>query len=470
MGLRVKTKTLFLVSLSSLILAGCSVETSAEPYQSTGSFNSVTGTSSQTPPVATGAIRPPFTLEQCIDIALKNNPQIAQRKWDIEASLAEKDIAKGQLWPSISAEAGYTHYLDDQRLLPASKPGGLSTFTDDIFSGDIVLRMPLYTSGRLESQIKASEYLAESAGHQFVRNSRELVFNVSNVFYSILGQKEVVDSLIFSQKALEEHQKQVKELLEAQKAARVDLLRTEVRLADIKQNLLRERNVLNIQRSLLASLMGLKHPQQSIEVQGELGTTDLTANVDQSLSLASNQRRDYQAVKARVGAQDKNLDAAKAGHWPIVSLEAAYGNRWATGSTVGGSSTSEDVGHVGLVAVIPLFEGGQINARIRRERARLSTEKEAMRELQLKIQLEVETAVSNIESTKARVEVMEKAVEQAKESLRIEREKYDLGKGTIVDVLDAQAALLEAQTSYYRAMADYNVAIVQWRLAVGEEI
>jgi outer membrane protein TolC len=418
----------------------------------------------------TTTVQSVLTLDDCIKIAIENNPDIAQKKWDIETSLAEKDIAKGQLWPSISAEAGYTHYLDDQRLVAARRPGEISTFTDDIFSGDIVLRMPLYTSGRLESQVKASEHLAKSAKHQFVRSRRELIFNVSNVFYSILGQKEVVDSLVFSQKALQEHCKRVQELLDTQKAARVDLLRTEVRLADIEQKLLKERNILNIQRSLLVSLLGIEHPLQPLEIQGKLMPTDFTAGINQSLALASNQRMDYQAAKARVDAQDKNLDAAKAGHWPIISLEAAYGNRWAAGSTVGGSSMSEDVGRIGVVAVIPLFEGGQINARIHRERSKLSAEKEVVRKLQLQIQLEVETAVSNIESTKARVGSIEKAVEQAKESLRIEREKYDLGKGAIVDVLDAQAALLEAQTSYYRAMADYNVAIAQWRLAVGEEV
>jgi outer membrane protein TolC len=411
-----------------------------------------------------------LTLERCIDIALKNNPDLARKKWDIETSLAEKDIAKGQLWPSISAEAGYTHYLDDQRLVAARRPGEISTFTDDIFSGDIVLRMPLYTSGRLESQVKASEHLTESAKHQFVRGRGELIFNISNVFYSILGQKEVVDSLIFSKKALQEHRKRIQEMLDAQKAARVDLLRTEVRLADIEQKLLKERNILNIQRSLLASLMGIEQPLQPIEIQGRLEPKDFTADTNQSLGLASAQRGDFKAAKARVQSQEKNLDAAKAGHWPIISLEAAYGNRWAAGSTVGGTSTSEDVGRLGVVAEIPLFEGGQIDARIRRERSRLSAEKEVLRKLQLQIQLEVETAVSNIESTKARVAAMEKAVEQAKESLRIEREKYDLGKGAIVDVLDAQAALLEAQTSFYRAMAGYNVAIAQWRLAVGEEV
>ena len=64
---------------------------------------------------------------------------------------------------------------------------------------------------------------------------------------------------------------------------------------------------------------------------------------------------------------------------------------------------------------------------------------------------------------------MQKSIEQAEESLRIEREKYELGKGSITDVLDAQAALLEAQTVYYNALADYNSSVAQWRLAIGED-
>ncbi len=413
---------------------------------------------------------PVLTLEMCIQIALENNPDIAQKKWDMETSLAEKDIALAQRWPWLGIEAGYTHYLDNQRLIPPRKLGEISTFTDDIFSGDMVLRMPLYTSGRIESQIKAAEHLAVSASHQLIRSRQELVFNISNVFYSILGQKKVIDSLLFSRQALEEHRKRVQELWETQKAARVDRLRTEVRLADIEQKLLKEKNILTIQKSLLASLMGIEHPIHPLELQGQLEPSLFTAEIQPSLALAYSRRNDYQAAKARVEAQVKNLAAAKAARGPVIALEAAYGRRWAAGSTSGGSSTSEDLGRIGAVAVLPLFEGGQIDARIRREQSRLSAEKETLRKLQFQIQLEVETAVSNIESTRARVAAMEKTVEQAKESLRIEREKYDLGKGAIIDVLDAQAALLDAQTSFYRAMADLHVAIALWRLAVGEEI
>jgi outer membrane protein TolC len=71
-------------------------------------------------------------------------------------------------------------------------------------------------------------------------------------------------------------------------------------------------------------------------------------------------------------------------------------------------------------------------------------------------------------SSTERVETLRKSVEQAKESLRIERQKYELGKGAIVDVLDAQCALLDAP-SYYGTLADVHVARAQIVLTMREE-
>jgi outer membrane protein TolC len=127
------------------------------------------------------------------------------------------------------------------------------------------------------------------------------------------------------------------------------------------------------------------------------------------------------------------------------------------------------VGRVGVVVDIPIFEGGRIEARVRQEKARLLAAQERLRRLELQVQLDVETATLNIASAARRVQATEKAIEQAQESLRIEREKYDLGKGSITDVLDAQSALLDSQTNYYRALADYNVALAQLKLAMGEQ-
>jgi outer membrane protein TolC len=127
------------------------------------------------------------------------------------------------------------------------------------------------------------------------------------------------------------------------------------------------------------------------------------------------------------------------------------------------------VGRAGLVLEVPIFEGGQVDAGIREQRANLAAAQERLRLLDLQVRLEVETALFNVESSAERAAAVRTSIAQAKESLRIEQQKYSLGKGAIVDVLDAQTALLETETTYYRVLADYHTAIAQLKLAMGEE-
>lgn len=86
---------------------------------------------------------------------------------------------------------------------------------------------------------------------------------------------------------------------------------------------------------------------------------------------------------------------------------------------------------------IPIFEGGSIQAEIRRETSRVSALEQELRAFKLQIQKEVETAVFNMQSALQRVNTQEAAIAQARDALRIEQEKYGLGKGTILDVLDS---------------------------------
>jgi len=452
--------------LLAMVLPGCAMLDPTHPYAEMPQ---------RTPRDYAPASRPttqpaegPITLAKAIEISLANNPALAAARHGVDAASAQRDVAFGEILPKISLEGGYTYYRED-RLIKPRRPGTAEVlgFTDELVTGDIVLTMPLFRGGRLINQIKAAELITQSAKQQLLHSRTELVFNVSSVFYSMLRQRKVIDSLIFSQKTLEEHHKIVTELLDAQKAAKVDLLRTEVRLADIEQRLIHERNVLNIKRFLLASLLGLSRQNKSLQIEGELALIDVPDSLDRGLATAFNTRQDYQSLKSKIDAQQKNLDIAKGRRLPEISLRASYGKRW-SGTSSDKDTDDNEVGEVGVFAVIPLFEGGRIDARIRRERSRLRAQEESLRKLELQIQLEVETATSNIESTRARVGVTQKAVEQARESLRIEREKYNLGKGAIVDVLDAQSALLDSQMNYYRALADYNTAVAQFRLAVGE--
>ncbi len=173
---------------------------------------------------------------------------------------------------------------------------------------------------------------------------------------------------------------------------------------------------------------------------------------------------------ASLSARRDMLSAARAGHLPSLSLQGSYGRRWALDSPDRsyGRDSNRETGWGGILLQMPVFAGGQVQSRVREENALLEAARERLRKLELQIRLEVETAFLNIQAARERLEALTKAGEQAEESLRIEREKYELGKGSITDVLDAQTALLDTQTNYCRAMADYHTAQAQMKLAKGE--
>jgi outer membrane protein len=366
---------------------------------------------------------------------------------------------------------GYNHYLNGQRLITASEDGEAGLFGRDIISGDLLLSMPVFTGGRLINQVRAAELLEEAAAHRLVRSREELVYQVSSVFFTLLAQRHFIESLAFSRQTLVEHLKRIEALVQAEKAARVDRMRTEVRLAEVEQLLVREKNLLSIQRRTLASLLGLTDQDRVLSPQGdlELGENPSLPDLETALANAWKERADYLAARSSLEAQAKNVDAVKSGQWPTVSLQGSYGGRWATGPTTGTGDETGEVGRVGLVLEIPIFEGGQVDAGIREQQANFAAAEQRFRSLALQVRLDVETALLNVESTGERAEAIRTAIVQAKESLRIEQQKYSLGNGAIVDVLDAQLALLVSEISYYRVLADYHTALAQLKLAMGEE-
>lgn len=400
-----------------------------------------------------------LTLEQCIDIALENNPVLGYQNWEIEALKAMKKEAAGQRLPRVSGSGNYHHYSDTMRLAP---PRGFSyplIFTDDILSFNVALAMPVFTGGRISNQIQAAELFQQSAEHSLVHTREELIFKVTSVYYSMLKQHQILKSLDFSRTTLEKHLKRVKEMLEAKKAAELDQLRMEVRLADIAQRIEKEKNTLAVQNRTLANLMGVEEIDFRIPPEEELPFNARELDLEKSISTAYADRADYQSVQKEAEAQEKKIKAAHAGFWPSVSLYASYGVQAALGNYIRQVEVDriEDIGQIGLSFELPFYEGGRKRAAIHQEQARLAMLNEKLRELELRIRLDVEAAVLNIKSAGKRISATHKALEQARATLRIELEKYDLGMGSITDIFDAESVLLELQTVYYSALADYHI-------------
>jgi len=412
----------------------------------------------------------PLTLDQLIEFALANNPDVAMARQEVQAAEARHDQAAGARLPDVSVQSSYAHHLDEQRILPILKPEEPTILSRDLVAADIVLTVPLFTGGRLVNQVSAAELLRESAEHRLARSREELSFSVASLYYSILYQRRAIESIEFSRQALTEHLARVNSLVEMRKAAPVDKSRIEVAIADLEEKLLREKNLMAVMQGALANFLGVRDFNGPIQLQGKLeieGQMKLP-EPEAAYMAAMAHREDYLALHSEVQALEREVKVAEAGRWPSVTLYGAYGGRWAVGETYGEGDKFGDIGQVGVNVNIPLYDGGQVGSRVREERAKLAASQERLRKLELQIRLEVETALLNAQSSLKRIEVTRRAILLARENLEIERQKYELSKGVIVDVLDSQAALLGAQTNHYRAVADYFIAESQLRLAMGE--
>jgi len=241
-----------------LLHSGCALVQPTDPIAPVPGFKaygSVPPPAEPPPPVKQVEVQSPLTLERCLEVALANNPEVAAGNWEVSASQAKVDQARAARWPSLTYEANYLRYMDPRPLREARYNGERRIFSLHLTRGDVILKLPLFTGGRILNEIKAAELVRLAEQNRLSRTKDELVFNVSSTFYSILAQEKVIDSLKFSLQAMQEQRRKMAQMVEVAKAAKVDLLRTEVRLADLEQSLAKEENVLDLQKRLLANLL-----------------------------------------------------------------------------------------------------------------------------------------------------------------------------------------------------------------------
>lgn len=407
----------------------------------------------------TGAIVKALTLEECMSYLMQNNPDIAASKWSVEAARARVDVATRTRLPTLTADGSYQYYEDPQRLVQARYNGELGVFDKELYRGDLVIRLPLFTGGRITNEIDAQRLLLEATRERSTATRDQLVFTTKNVFYSIMAQKDLIDSLQFSKNALERQQKIIEQLILLKKAARIDLLRIEVRIANLVQSIVKEQNTLSVLKCTLANLLGWQG-KCGFDLQGSLALVEEEHDRAALLQKALAQRPDYKALKAEAQSQEKRVAIATSDYFPSLSFMGSYGRR------INGPGNEENVGFSGIVASMPIFDL-RTPAKVRDETSKERVLKEQLRKLELQICRDVETSLLDITSSVERVKANRKAIEQANESLRIEQQKYNYGKGSMTDVLDAQAALLQAQTNYYRALAEFQISRAKLEFSTG---
>ena len=413
----------------------------------------------------------PMTLEACLREAFSNNPDLGAMAARTEAALFAADIMRSMRLPRLDLTSGYSYSDRPQRLVPPSYQGEVVSFNNDIADAALEIRVPLFTGGRLASRIKAAELAA--AGSQFNLSStrQDIILNVTAAYLAAVEQKAVLAAIQASLEALSAQLEIAGALEEVGRTAPLDRLKVEVRVASVTQRMSKARRDDELIRVHLGALLG-RDPRMPPPSVGDLPLLPQpeVVEIDSLMDEAIASRPELAALRQETARRLAELTLVKAERWPSLDV---FG-RWTVRSVVPFSgeipSGYQEFVTGGLTLKFPVWTGGEMRARESQAQGFLNEAQERERAAALRVAEEIRREVAALAEARDRERVALKGVEQARQAFSIERANYELGRGTINDLLDAQAAQLEAELALAQARHDIAFSSVALARAVGHDL
>lgn len=402
-----------------------------------------------------------WTLPQLVRQALDNNKGFEASRLAIR--VAEEDIsaAQGQRWPQVAAVSSLLETPIHERLLferHGRRPD--NPFQSTILNYGIEIKIPIYTGGRIRHEIGLAEAAVAAARSRSEVSRQELIFNVTSAYYTYLRIQHGAAAREALVRSVEESRRIAQDQVEVGRAAKLDVLRLDARLSEAQSALAVTRNGLARTLATLKALIAVP-PTFLLRVGGSLKPAEQAYDGETARIVALSTRPDLLALRREIEAQRRRVGIAKARRLPSVDAAAVYG--FATGEDETGTDAK-----FFLKFRLPIFTGGVLGARQRKAVARLKQLETRLGAAERTALAEVERAMLDIPSAQARMTAGWRAIAQAEESLRVEREKFRQGRGTSNDLLLAEEALLRVRTGYAAAVADSQIALASLLLATGE--
>jgi outer membrane protein TolC len=410
-----------------------------------------------------------LSLEKCISLALSQNPAYLASQERVGAAQSRVRQAAAQFFPSLNA-LGQNNLdrkvftLEFPSFIPGGRPQRVAVDFTKNYQLTLNLNVPIYTGGRLSAGYRQARYGLLASRESVRQANQETVFNVKQGFFNYLVAREYVqvteEALSLAEKTL----KNVKTMYEVGMASRLDLLRAEVRVANLKPPVIQARNNVNIAEVGLKTLLGLEL-SRGVEIVGELAYRPAEVSREASLAAALANRPELSQVNYQKLIAQEMRKMAFAGGLPSVAISGNY-NYW--GDYLKFTRNSwESFYSFNLVVNIPIFNGFQTPAQVAEAKATIREIEQTQKGLTDSIKFEVEAAILNLNQARESLLSQEKNIEQAMEGARVADLNYAEGLATILDIDAAHIALSEARTNRLRAVYDYEIAQAMLDKAMG---
>ncbi|MGI8962635.1 MAG: TolC family protein [Bryobacteraceae bacterium] len=410
-----------------------------------------------------------LTLAGAINRGLKANLGLLTSEQSSRQTRAERYRALAGLLPTVTGQVSMT-----EQQLNLQALGFAATFPPNLgFQIPKIVGPYSYQSAQANATIPLFDYTAISnyrssreslkASALSLKNARDLVVQaVSNAYLEIIADAARVTATQAEIEADNAVYLNATRRHEAGVAIAIDVLRSQVELKQRQQALVAETNQFEKDKLSLARIIGLPIGQDFTVADPSPSVPLEAISLQDALAKAYEHRPDFQAARAQVAAAEFSLRAAKAQRYPTLQASGFYGDEGLRLLT-----NSHGVFQATGSLQFNIFDGGRIKADILQNDVDLRNRRNDLENLQGQIDYEVRSALLDLKSAGAQVDVARSNVDLANQTLKQARDRFAAGVTNTVEVVQAQQSLADADENVISAQYQYNVAKVSLARSLG---
>jgi outer membrane protein TolC len=409
---------------------------------------------------------PRYTLQQCLDRALDDNPDILVAKKRLEEAAGGIIVARAGFLPSLTSYANFEWLEADYATL-----NGSISNRSDIWNVNVRLTETIYAGGAVRAGMDIARLEKSSRTLDYEATVDQVIMDVRIAFYDILRNQSDVAVHEQAVSFLTEQVKNEQNRLDVGTGQKLNVLRAEVNRALEQSALIDARNRLRNSYLQLSQLLSIPYSisddQEPFDIDGALAYQKTVIDLDDCLSRALLQRPELIARQNDIKVQKKQLIVDRSGVLPHVNLFTGY-------DVVSEPDRLQSADHydgylAGVSVSWNLFDGFATKGRLNATRARTDAAEISYDAIHRNIEAEVLRAYRDLQRSDENIQTQTANVQLATDSLKLASGNFDAGLTSQLELLQSRLDLTRAQVAELSARFEYNAALARLQRAMGSQ-
>ncbi|WP_024600812.1 outer membrane channel protein TolC [Pseudoalteromonas sp. TB41] len=409
-------------------------------------------------------------LLQVFEIATANDPTVLKAKAQADAQSYQSDRAMSALLPQIGLSMSYeksdsTYF---QSIGDLSNQVKVESETDQFRRG-ISLSQTLFDLGAWNSLGIADKQALQASG-QYDFAKQDLIVRVAEGYFNVLSAIDNLEFVQAEKRAIERQLEQTKQRYAVGLTAITDVHEAQAQFDNSVAQEIIANNAVETAREQLREITGKYHAKLDMLNTETFSTVKPSTPATDLVKIAKDKNLNLQVSKITVDIAKEQIELAKAGHYPKLTLNASYGDSL-TDSELNGASFDDqprsDSTSVGLNFSVPLYSGGATVAATDQARAFYVAASQDFETDYRAVTRSVITSYNQVVSDIATYKALEQAVISAQSALKATEAGFEVGTRTIVDVLVSTQNLYNAKRNLADVRYRYVMSTLRLKQATG---